>query len=220
MWFDYVPKDKCLMYREPQDISQRYANSIHLSDEGLAELLKGIAARPYLSDTVVIITGDHSFPLNEHGISHNEIGFYDEIFRTPLLILWNNRLAPRTLRGPFSQLDIAPTVLDMAGISGVTTHFQGQSLLSPGTAPKPVYLVQPYNGQYLGVVDYPYKYVRHGESGMEYLFNLQNDPREEINLAAGGSRKELTALRKRLQDIYLNQKALTADRLWRNGIGR
>ncbi len=220
MWFDYVPKDKCLMYPEPRDIGEHYANSIHLSDKGLTELLKGIAARSYLADTVVIITGDHSFPLNEHGITHNEIGFYEEMFRIPFLILWNNRLDPHALNGPFSQLDIAPTVLDMAGVSGVKTHFQGQSILSPGAVAKPAYLVQPYNGQYLGVVQYPFKYVKHGETGKEYLFNLQNDPREETNLAARGSRKELTELRERLQDIYINQKALTSNRLWHSGKGR
>lgn len=217
MWFDYVPKEKCAMYPDPKGIDERYANSIHLSDAGLAELLKGIAARPYLADTVVIITGDHSFPLNEHGISHNEIGYYEELFRTPLLVLWNNRLAPRIIHGPYSQLDIAPTVLDMAGVSGVTTHFQGQSLLSPGASPKPVYLIQPYNGQYLGLVAYPFKYMRHSETGREYLFNLQADPAEKHNLAGRASKKVLGTLRKELQAVYLNQKALTSNRLWPSG---
>jgi phosphoglycerol transferase MdoB-like AlkP superfamily enzyme len=215
MWFDYVPKEKCLMYRNPQDIEQRYANSIHLSDEGLTELLKGIAARPWLADTVVIITGDHSFPINEHGISHNEIGFYEELFRTPLLILGNNRLAPRVIRGPFSQIDIAPTILDIAGVSGVKTHFLGQSMISAGAAVKPVHLIQPYNGQYLGVVDYPFKYVRQSETGKEYLFNLQADPGEKTNLAGPGSRKETARLRAGINDIFINQKVLTENRLWR-----
>jgi len=217
MWFDHVPKEKCLIYPEPRNIAQSYANSIHLSDAGLTVLMKGIAARPYLNDTIVIITGDHSFPLDEHGISHNERGFYEEIFRTPLLILWNNRLAPRTIAGPFSQLDLAPTILDMAGISGLKTHFQGQSIVSPGLSPKPVYLIQPYNGQYLGVIEYPYKYVRHGETGKEYLFNLRDDPLEKNNLAVSGNGKELTSLRRRIRDIYVNQKTLTSNRLWPSG---
>ncbi len=219
MWFDHVPKDKRKMYPDPRDIAQRYANSIHLSDQGLQELLKGIAARPWLADTVLIITGDHSFPLDEHGISHNEIGFYEELFRTPLLILWKDRLRPRVINGPFSQLNIAPTVLDMAGIAGVKTHFLGQSLLSPGAVPKPVYLVQPYNGQYLGVVAYPFKYVRHTETGKEYLFNLQLDPNEENNLVGRSSRKVLALLRRGLRDIYVNQKVLTSNRLWPPGKG-
>ncbi len=217
MWFDHVPKEKCLMYPDPGDIAERYANSIHLSDAGLTELLKGIAERPYLSDTILIITGDHSFPLDEHGISHNEIGFYEELFRTPLLILWNNRLPPRIITTPCSQVDIAPTILDMAGITGVKTHFQGRSMVSPDLTPKPVYLIQPYNGQYLGVVEYPYKYVRHGETGKEYLFNLKEDPREKRNLAVSGNRKELASLRKMIQDIYVNQKTLTSNRLWPSG---
>ncbi len=217
MWFDHVPKEKCLMYPDPGDIAQRYANSIHLSDAGLTELLKGIAARPYLADTIVIITGDHSFPLDEHGISHNERGFYEEIFRTPLLILRNKRMAPRAVAGPFSQLDLAPTILDMAGVSGVMTHFQGRSMVSPGASPGPVYLIQPYNGQYLGVVEYPFKYVRHGDTGKEYLFNLKEDPLEKRNLARTGERKELALLRKRIEDIYANQKTITSNRLWPSG---
>jgi arylsulfatase A-like enzyme len=219
MWFDHVPRDKRQMYPDPRDIAQRYVNSIHLSDKGLLELLKGIAARPWLADTVVIITGDHSFPLDEHGISHNEIGFYEELFRTPFLILWKDRLQPRVINGHFSQLDIAPTVLDLAGISGVKTHFLGQSLFSPGAVPKPVYLIQPYNGQYLGVVAYPFKYVRHTETGKEYLFNLQLDPHEKNNLVGRSSRKVLALLRRGLHDIYVNQKVLTSNRLWPSGDG-
>jgi arylsulfatase A-like enzyme len=214
MWFDHVPKEKCRIYPDPGDIGQRYANSIHLSDEGLAVLLNGIAARPWLADAAVIITGDHSFPVNEHGISHNEVGFYEELFRIPLVILWNNLLAPRTLAGPFSQIDIAPTILDIAGVSGIKTHFLGQSMLSPGITARPAYLVQPYNGLYLGVVDYPYKYIHHSETGREYLFNLRDDPREEKNLAGRGNPGVMERLRSRLRDIYVNQNVLTLNKLW------
>lgn len=214
MWFDYVPKDKCLIYSDPTTIDQRYANSIHLSDQGLQDLLKGIAIRPHHANTAVIITGDHSFPINEHGISHNEVGFYDEVFRTPLLILWNSRIAPRILNEAYSQLDIAPTILDIAGISGVKTHFLGQSLVSPGVKTGPVYLIQPYNGLFLGIVEYPLKYIHHSETGKEYLFNLTTDPREEHNLARRGKPAVMKRLRKRLMDIYINQKILNSNRLW------
>ena len=46
----------------------------------------------------------------------------------------------------------------------------------------PVYLIQPYNGRFLQVVDYPLKYITHLKTGKEYLFNLENDPGEKVNL--------------------------------------
>lgn len=213
MWFDHVPEDQRRIYNDPGSISQRYANSIHLSDEGLVELLNGISERPWLADTAVIITGDHSYPIDEHGISHNEVGFYDELFRTPLLILWN-KLAPRHMAGPFSQLDIAPTVLDIAGVSGIKTHFLGQSLLSPDVKTRPTYLIQPYNGLYLGVVEYPYKYVFHAETEKEYLFNLRTDPGEMNNLAADGDLHVKDHLHHLIRNIYVNQNIIVSNKLW------
>ncbi len=215
MWFDHLPKDRRALYPEPAGIEERYANSIHLSDRGLATLIEGIRKRPYLANTLIIITGDHSFPVNEHGISHNETGFYEEMFRTPFLMLWEGLLSPRRIDGPYSQVDIAPTVLDAAGIGGVRCHFTGRSILAPGGGPSPVYLVQPYNGQYLCIVDYPLKYVYHDKSKKEYLFDLKKDPREANDLVDTRYGRRVRSFMRRQRGVfYVNQKVLVSDRLW------
>ena len=123
------------VYAAPATIFEHYANSIHLSDGDLRDLLRTARPPPALANSVVIVTGDHSFPLGDHGITGNEVGFYEESFLTPFLLLWPGHVAPQRLRQPHSQVDIAPTLVDLLGLPPVLSHFQGASMLDPGDAP-------------------------------------------------------------------------------------
>jgi arylsulfatase A-like enzyme len=202
------------LYKKPDRIEQNYANNLHLGDGQLTELLNGIHSRKYLENTIVIITGDHSLKLTEERMGRTKTGFWEESFRVPFLILWEGRLAPQRLPGPFSQVDIAPTILDLAGIVKVKNHFVGRSIWAPPRKGYRNYLTQPYYGRCLGVIEYPYKFVRNMLSGDEYLFDLAADPAEKDNLIGKGLLDEERALRDGIRAIFLNQKILDENRLW------
>jgi arylsulfatase A-like enzyme len=214
LWFEPLAPEKRALYPDPQAPEQNYANLLHLGDRQLQELIDGIQSRPWMKNTVVIITADHSHPMNEHGISHTENGFYEESFRIPLLILWEGRLAPRRLPGPFSQLDLAPTILDLAGIHQVKNHFLGRSIFAPPVPDRPVFLVQPYAGGHLGVVDPPYKLIWGLTTRAPLLFDLAADPMERTNLAGTGAGPVEARLRESLRDVFRNQQMLERNRLW------
>jgi arylsulfatase A-like enzyme len=219
-WFDNVPPRLRHLHPHPRGGEEAYANSIHLSDRFLRVLLDGIARRPYLREAIVVVTGDHSFAIGEHGTYHNEVGSYEESFRTPLVILAPGLLAPRTVPGPRSQIDIAPTILDLLGLAAGEHHLLGRSLLGPPLMPGarrelPVLLSQPYDGQHLVVIEGSLKYVRHTRTGRERLHDLARDPGEARNLAFDpGHRRSLEALRRGLSLIYLNQRLVDEDRLF------
>ena len=98
---------------------------------------------------MVVVTSDHGFPVGEHGINHNEIGFYDDSFRVPFLLIWKGVVSPaRISDAPASQLDIAPTLLHLLGLEQRRHHFQGRSLLDASAPVRPIPLIQPYNGTY------------------------------------------------------------------------
>ena len=164
--------------------------------------------RGYLKNTVVIITSDHSFPMKEHGIYNNEKCFYDETFRIPFLVIWDGVITPGRISGrSYSQVDIGPTIMDMLGIYEAENTMTGRSVFDGRNSP--VYLVQPYNGRYLQVVDYPFKYIFHMQSGKDYLFNLDTDPGEKTNLVSDSSYAARSgSMRKSLDIIRMNQKLI------------
>jgi len=220
-----VPENRRFLYKNPTSPYEQYANSVYLVDQHLKVFFEELKKRPYLKESIVIITGDHSFPLGSHGIHHNEVGFYEESFRVPFLLLWEGKLAPLRLKNKaFSQVDIAPTLIDLLNLPVSKHHFIGQSIFSDPPY-NPTYLVQPYNGKYLSVVDYPFKYIKHLRTHKEYLFNLEKDPKETQNLVKNPTyHPTLTTLRDNLTFIFLSQHLLQNNRIWpatpRNKIGK
>lgn len=73
----------------------------------------------------------------------------------------------------------------------------------------------PYNGAYMAVVAYPFKYVRGLRAPGEYLFNLAEDPREQTNLIEHyRGTKTYSRLRNEILNIRLNQRLVDEDRIW------
>jgi arylsulfatase A-like enzyme len=178
MKFRAVPAAQRYLYPQPRNRIETYANSIRVTDEYLKTFFEELQKRDYLGNSIVLITGDHSFPVGEHGYYDSESGFYNEYFKTPLLI-WGRGISPGLSHELHCQLDIAPTVLDLAGISA-KVHFRGKSVFSGASDFVP--LVQPYAGTCLGIVSGRYKYVYRERGQEEYVFDLDNDPLEKTNI--------------------------------------
>jgi arylsulfatase A-like enzyme len=111
-------------------------------------------------------------------------------------------------------MDIAPTLIDLIGIKPRHHHFRGVSLFA-AKPQQPIYLIQPYNGIYLGVIyGGRWKYVHHLGTGRDYLYDLESDPRERKNVAEEVDPAFEEQLSDLLHMIYLNQKLIETDRVW------
>jgi uncharacterized sulfatase len=152
--------------------------------------------------------------MREHKIYNNEIGHYEESFRIPFLLIWDGVIKPERISShPYSQMDIAPTVLELAGITRGEYPFQGISIFDRKSI-HPIYLVQPYNGRFLETVRYPYKYVRHESTGEDFFYNLETDPGE--NAALSSIPAEMHDLfEKDIQYMRRNQTLIEKDRVWK-----
>ncbi len=183
MMFDNVPKEQRALFPDQNSKEENYSNALHVTDAYLRTFFDELNKRDYMKNTIVVITGDHSFPVGEHGIYHNERSFYNEFFKTPLIIVWPEKLRPRRIKNlNASHLDLGPTVLDLMDASS-PNHFLGRSIFSEDFVPRaPIPLVQPYAGKYLAIVDGDYKFVQHMRTKRQYLFNLSADPHELHNL--------------------------------------
>ncbi|HEY6000024.1 MAG TPA: sulfatase-like hydrolase/transferase [bacterium] len=217
MPFDAVPQALRGLHPAPETPRERLENSINLADRFLGTLLQEAGRRPRLAAGILAITADHATPTGEHGYFHNEAHADEEFFRIPFALRWPGRVAPRRIAdAPFSQMDVAPTLLDLLQLPVARDPFQGVSLLEPARRLHPIYLVQPYSGRFLSVVEYPWKIVRHFDR--DALFDLARDPGERTDVAGRPeAAAALERMRERLGQMYVNQKLLEADLIWPRG---
>ena len=116
-------------------LGDRMHDTMRYTDAAMAAMLADVAEEAWMKHTVVVLTGDHGFPLNEHGFSRLYEGAHVESIGVPL-VFWGAhpellaaRQGPEQALG--SHLDIAPTVLDLLGMDP-SGPWMGRSLLGPG----------------------------------------------------------------------------------------
>ena len=98
-------------------------------DDSLGRILAALEKGGVLDDTVVVFTSDHGYFYGEHGLNEERRLAYEETIRIPLLV----RYPPRIKAGAVASqmvlsIDLAPTLLEMAGLSP-GPHLQGRSLV-------------------------------------------------------------------------------------------
>lgn len=169
-----------------------YLQKCALIDRYIGELVEVLKERGMYENTVIIFTSDHGDNLGDYGIWDKRF-FYEMSVGVPLLmrgpgIPRQERMnGPRLSKALVSHLDLYPTILRLAGIK-IKPDWQrfGQDLLrilngEPGAGHNAVFAelatcVMIRTGNWKLVFDPE-------QGGVQYLFNLAVDPREQENLA-------------------------------------
>jgi choline-sulfatase len=120
-----------------------YDGAVAAADAAVGKLIAELRARKLYDNAVIIVAADHGESLGAHGEDTHGAFLYDETIHVPLLVkLPQNQMAAKRVPGRVRLLDIAPTVLELAG-AAVPPAMQGQSLLriakTNPTADQPVY---------------------------------------------------------------------------------
>ena len=112
-----------------QQMMLQYDAEILWHDREIDRLVGFLEARAAQRDQVLVVTSDHGEAFGENGLWSHGVGMFDELTRIPLMIWCSKPCAePRRVRQPVSLLDIAPTLLEMAGIPPPASY-EGVSLL-------------------------------------------------------------------------------------------
>lgn len=108
---------------EPGDLAHVEA----LYDAEIAELDADLAAlfRQLKGDEIVIVTADHGESFAHGYLFNHRAVLWDDVLHVPLYVK-APELKPQAVEGMLSLVDLAPTVVDLAGW-GATAPFQGQS---------------------------------------------------------------------------------------------
>jgi uncharacterized sulfatase len=103
-----------------------YGAEVRATDEALGSLLAALEEEGFRDDTWVVLTSDHGEMLGEYGRYLHGESLYPKEIRIPLLMSGPSRDAS-AVHTPVSLIDIAPTLLDLAGIEAPPA-FRGRSL--------------------------------------------------------------------------------------------
>jgi choline-sulfatase len=93
-----------------------YDGEIRFTDTQLGRLLDALDAEGLAKNTLVVVTSDHGEGLGQHGVMEHGSVVYEEAVRVPLVLRWTGHvLGGRRLAAPVELLDVAPSVLELAG---------------------------------------------------------------------------------------------------------
>lgn len=186
LWAHYY--DPHEEYRPPTRLTnlggptRLYDGEIAFMDEALGELLKKLPP-----ETDVVVVGDHGEMLGEHGEASHGLLLFRGARRVPLILAGPGVPAGQVRQGLVRTVDVAPTLLAMAGLAP-SAGLDGKSLLP---LPAPNERRESYSETFLPFFAYRWYPLRalsnqralYLEAPHDSLYNLEADPREEKDLA-------------------------------------
>lgn len=202
--------------REPETLRAHirdYHRLVAGIDVAVGRLREALARRGASDNTAILYTSDNGLLLGEHGLIGKWLMF-EESIRVPMLLYLPGE-APLRISRPALNIDVAPTLLDLAGIRG-DDGMQGRSLvplarggretdwredwfyehdLDPGVG---------YIPRIEGVRSQRWKYIHYLDpaSNRESLFDLAADPLELDDLAGDPRHQDsLERMRRRWREL-------------------
>lgn len=206
-----------------QRYMEDYLRCVMSLDDNVGRVLKYLDRTGLAKNTIVVYMSDQGFFLGEHGL-YDKRFMYEEAFRTPMMIRYPAAIKPGLKLNQFVlNLDVAPTLLDLAGIKP-PADMQGESM-------KPLLTRQPLVKKWRDEIYYHYYELsfnataHYGIRTKRYalmhfynpvdgweLYDLQKDPHEMTNVyfkpeyqqIIPGLKKRLAALQVKYGDEERN----------------
>ncbi len=102
-----------------------YHAEIAYLDERIGELRQLLEEAGEWEDTIFVVTGDHGENIGDHGLMDHQYSLHDTLIHVPLMIHGGAFTGGETIDELVQLTDIAPTLLDAAGIE--TDKFEEKS---------------------------------------------------------------------------------------------
>ncbi|HEX7049212.1 MAG TPA: sulfatase [Longimicrobiales bacterium] len=204
------------MYHGAMDFDtfyRRYAETVLALDESVSRILDYVDDSGLAENTLVLYMGDNGFVLGEHGLIDKRHA-YEESIRIPMLAYAPGYIpAGSEVTALVRNIDIAPTILELAGIP-VPDDMDGRSVLA-ALRGEPVDWSGELLYEYYWEYAFPhtptvfalrgdrYKYIfYHGVWDLNELYDLETDPHEQHNLIdVPAYQDRVRAMRDRLFDL-------------------
>ena len=176
-----------------QSYKMQYHRALSAVDDSIGRLFAWLEETGQLDRTIVVFMGDNGFMFGEHGLIDKR-NAYEESIRVPLLMRGPSLARSHVAEEIVANIDIAPTILDMAGVSP-SDQFDGRSFYTIARGKEQPNWRDELLYEYYWEFNYPstpttfalrtsdYKFIQyHGIWDTDELYDVRNDPREMNNL--------------------------------------
>ncbi|WP_373050975.1 choline-sulfatase [Thalassovita aquimarina] len=164
-----------------------FANLSYLDDK-IGGILEALETTRQDKGTIILFVSDHGDMLGERGLWF-KMSFYEGSSRVPIMIAAPD-MEPGLVTAPVSNIDICPTLCDLAGVSmdEVMPWTTGESLVPMGQGGErtsPVAMEYAAEASYAPMVSLRYGKWKYNRCALDpdQLFDLETDPHELTNLA-------------------------------------
>ena len=209
----YIAGEVALTDRELETLHALYRAEITYLDRRIGELREHLEAASEFDNTVFVVTSDHGENIGDHGFMDHQYCLYDTLLHVPLVV-HGEGFETGHVDDLVQLTDIAPTLLDAAGIAApeMREGFQGRSFHPKRTTEPREYAIAEYMApqpsmdalrDQLGTLsgdvtrlDRSLRAIRtdeekliRGSDERREFYELRNDPAESRNLATERSER-------------------------------
>lgn len=184
-----------------------YLRCVKAVDDAVGDMLRYLESTGQLDNTIVIYASDQGFYLGEHGGWFDKRFMYEESFHMPFLMMYPKEIKAGVKNTDLlTHLDIAPTLLDYAGVE-IPDDMQGESFRNALNGHRESY--RGHDAVYYHYYEYPFWHHVQPHYGVRTdryklihfyydvdiweLYDLENDPCELHNLYGEKGYEEITA---------------------------
>ena len=188
----YIPTEQLMDKPELDRVVDLYDGEIAWTEHQIGRLIDHLRNLGIWNQALFVLLADHGEELQDHGSMHHIRTLYEEVLRVPLIIKpphGRSDQARSRVTERVRNLDIAPTILDFAGISS-PADFEGISLrplMSQLGRDRPVFAhTQRHLSDKAALIVDDVKVIHSwapGQEGTE-LYDLAADPKEAQNLSS------------------------------------
>ena len=192
---------------EEKKVIQAYLASISFVDAMVGKLLDGLQQSRHKDNTIVILWSDHGMHMGEKE-NWEKFTLWERSTRVPLFIKAPGISRPgSTTDEAVSLLDLYPTLAELIG-EEIPNHCDGTSLVKllkdPNATRESVVMGYEFTqGNGYAVRSEKYRYIYYPFSGLEELYDHEEDPHEWINLA----------YRKDLRQVILENRKILSNKV-------
>lgn len=130
--FDSSPDYRFQTGNNPQRVAllaARYDESIRYVDHHVGAFLAWLETKGYFDDSIIVISSDHGESFSRGYDGHKGPLLHEDLLRIPLLLHLPGQKTGRRISVASEQVDLLPTLAELAGIGPVSSGVEGQSLV-------------------------------------------------------------------------------------------